>query len=101
MMVRKLRTAIWGLVLAAVAVGGPTAARHVSSETSSIPTTETGPATSTACARGATCSGSPSATCIEYAIHRVGVRYGLKTLWVMARSLGWRVGVARPAIVRR
>jgi hypothetical protein len=26
-MVRELRTAIWGLVLAAVAVGGPTAAR--------------------------------------------------------------------------
>jgi hypothetical protein len=29
------------------------------------------------------------------------VRYGLKTLWVMARFLGWRVGVARPAIFRR
>jgi glycosyltransferase involved in cell wall biosynthesis len=30
----------------------------------------------------------------------VGARYGLKTLWVMASFLAWRLGVSRPAIFR-
>ena len=31
----------------------------------------------------------------------VGTRYGLKTLWVMARFVAWRIGLARSAMFRR
>jgi len=31
----------------------------------------------------------------------VGARYGLKTLWVMASFVAWRLGLSRPAIFRR
>jgi hypothetical protein len=31
----------------------------------------------------------------------VGARYGLKTLWVMASFVAWRLGLGRPAIFRR
>jgi glycosyltransferase involved in cell wall biosynthesis len=37
----------------------------------------------------------------NHVLTTLGTRYGLKTLWVMARFVAWRIGLARSAMFRR
>jgi hypothetical protein len=39
----------------------------------------------------------PEASSVGFAI---GARYGVKTLWVMALFVAWRLGIVRPSVFR-